>query len=214
MARPTTISGDLILAAARHVFLAHGIRGTTAEVAERAGVSEGSIFKRWKTKDELFRAAMQADAVDGVSFLAGLPERVGKGDLREQLIEVGVLAAHFFEKIVALHMHAFSAGSGDKRQTFEGPGEPPPMVARKRLASYFEAERRLGRIRNVDTDVLGRVFLGSIYNFVALELMLREQDPHPMPVSTYVRGLVDLLLEGALPPGAPPRPLRKPRSTR
>lgn len=214
MSRPTTISDDVILAAARQVFLAHGIRGTTAEVAQRAGVSEGSVFKRWKTKEDLFHAAMRADAIESVSFLQGLPERVGKGDLREHMIEVGVLAAHFFEKIVAFHMHSFSAGSGENKGPFDGPGEPPPLVARKRVASYFEAERRAGRLRNVDTDVLGRVFLGSIYNFVALELMMRGHDPHPMPVWTFVRGLVDVLLQGAASSDAPVRATKKVRAPR
>ncbi len=214
MSRPTTISDDAILAAARQVFLAHGIRGTTAEVAQRAGVSEGSVFKRWKTKEELFHAAMRADAVEDVEYIRGLPERVGKGELREQLVEIGHQAARFFEKIVAFHMHSFSAGSERNQGVFEGPGEPPPLVSRRRIASYFEAERRLGRIRDVDPDVLGRVFLGSIYNFVALELMLRGHDPRPMPIRTFVRGLVDVLLDGALPAPPKPRPARKPRASR
>ncbi|MEO6418509.1 MAG: helix-turn-helix domain-containing protein, partial [Polyangiaceae bacterium] len=59
--RPPTISDDRLLEAAREVFLARGIRATTAEVAERAHVSEGTIFHRYKTKDALFSAAMQFD---------------------------------------------------------------------------------------------------------------------------------------------------------
>mgnify|MGYP001134528590 CR=1 FL=1 len=69
MARPTSIDDDQILTAARAVFLEHGIRGTTLEVAQRAGVSEGSIFKRWKTKEELFHAAMNQRAAGEATFL-------------------------------------------------------------------------------------------------------------------------------------------------
>ena len=195
MARPVSIDDDVILKAAREVFLEHGVRGTTAQVAYRAGVSEGSVFKRWKTKEELFHAAMRSTDGDDTGFLAGIMDRVGQGDLREHLMEIGVLAAHFFEKIVALHMHSFATGSHTREDAW-GPGEPPPIAGRRRLASYFEAERHAGRLRNVDTDVLARAFIGSIYSFVALELMLRAHDPHPMPVSTYVRGLVDQLLYG------------------
>lgn len=204
MARPISIDDDVILKAAREVFLAHGVRGTTAEVAQRAGVSEGSVFKRWKTKEELFHAAMRSDVEDS-GFLASIMDRVGKGELREHLIEIGILAAHFLEKIVALHMHSFATGSMSREDAW-GPGEPAPMVGRRRLASYFEAERHAGRIRNVDTDILARSFIGSIYSFVSLELMLRAHDPHPMPVSTYVRGLVDQLLYGiAASPNEPRR---------
>jgi AcrR family transcriptional regulator len=205
MARPVSIDDDEILAAAREVFLEHGIRGTTAEVAQRAGVSEGSIFKRWKTKEDLFHAAMRK-VPDDATFLVGLMDRVGKGDLREHLIEVGILMGHFFEKIVALHMHSFAHGTQADQESRWGPGEPAPIAGRRRLAGYFEAERHAGRLRNVDTDVLARTFIGSIYSFVALEMMLRGLDPTPIPLWTYVRGLVDVILVGAAAP--PPRKSR------
>ena len=86
MARPVSIDDDVILRAARDVFLEHGVRGTTAEVAQRAGVSEGSVFKRWKTKEELFHAAMNQRQAGEATFLHDIMQRVGKGDLREQLI--------------------------------------------------------------------------------------------------------------------------------
>jgi AcrR family transcriptional regulator len=197
MARPVSISDDAILAAAREVFLAHGVRGTTAEVAARAGVSEGSVFKRWKTKEALFRAAMRSGSIDDVAWMNGLGARVGQGDLREQLIEIGLEGAEFFYKIVPLHMHSFAGRHDEHENTFDDDVEPAPLKSRKRMASYLEAERRLGRIRGVDPDVMARAFMGAIYNFVALELMLGSHDPHPMPASTFVRGLVDLLLRGA-----------------
>lgn len=50
MARPVAIHDPTILDAAREVFLLRGAAATTAEVARRAGVSEGSIFKRYRTK--------------------------------------------------------------------------------------------------------------------------------------------------------------------
>ena len=52
MARPTVIRDEQILDAARIVFLERGVLATTAEVAQRAQVSEGSLFKRFKTKAE------------------------------------------------------------------------------------------------------------------------------------------------------------------
>ena len=63
MARPTVIRNEAILQAARDVFLERGILATSAEVAQRAGVSEGSLFKRFKTKADLFRAAMGLDEI-------------------------------------------------------------------------------------------------------------------------------------------------------
>jgi AcrR family transcriptional regulator len=58
MARRPSIRDEDILEAAREIFLAKGIRATTAEVAERARVSEGILFHRFKSKEGLFRAAL------------------------------------------------------------------------------------------------------------------------------------------------------------
>jgi AcrR family transcriptional regulator len=204
MSRPVTISDELILDAARDVFLEHGIRGTTAEVASRAGVSEGIVFKRFKTKEALFHAAMQGKAIDTVGWVSTLPARVGKGELKDQLYDIGMACAKLFEGIIPLHMHAYANRRPDDRSSpFGDHAEPPPLTARKRLTSYFEAERKLGRLGDVDADVMSRAFLGSIYNFISLELMMAGAEAHPMPKSTFVRGLVDVLLGGAGVHGRP-----------
>src|SRR6478609_5715637 len=59
--RPPTIDSQRLLSVARDVFLERGIRATTLEVAERAGVSEGALFHRFKSKEALFSAAMDFD---------------------------------------------------------------------------------------------------------------------------------------------------------
>src|SRR6186713_1398186 len=59
--RPPVIDSARLLAVAREVFLERGIRATTLEVAERAGVSEGVLFHRFKSKEGLFSAAMNFD---------------------------------------------------------------------------------------------------------------------------------------------------------
>ncbi|MCU1279386.1 MAG: Transcriptional regulator, TetR family protein, partial [bacterium] len=89
MARPTTISDESILEAARAVFLEHGLAATTAEVAKRAGVAEGSIFKRFATKAELFKAAMKVDFEDP-DFLRTLVAARDEDDPRETLFLVGM----------------------------------------------------------------------------------------------------------------------------
>ena len=101
MARPTSIKDETIVAAAREVFLERGIQATTAEVAERAGVSEGSVFKRFKTKSELFRAAM-GDRLSEPAFLKNLPARVGQGDLHENLFALGMEILGFFRDLMPL----------------------------------------------------------------------------------------------------------------
>src|SRR3954463_6836410 len=99
MARPVSIKDETIIAAAREVFLERGIQATTAEVAERAGVSEGSVFKRFKSKVDLFRAAM-GDQIHDPEWIREIAGRVGKGDVRDHLIAIGTEVIAFFRRLM------------------------------------------------------------------------------------------------------------------
>lgn len=48
----------LIVAAAAEVFAERGLEASTAEIAERAGVGEATLFRRFPTKDDLIAAIM------------------------------------------------------------------------------------------------------------------------------------------------------------
>lgn len=58
MGRKKTISNATLLDVARQVFTEEGIGASTKRIARQAGVSEGVIFQRFPTKNELFFAAM------------------------------------------------------------------------------------------------------------------------------------------------------------
>lgn len=77
MARPRRIKDETILTAAREVFVAKGPGATTREVATRAGVSEGVLFQRYKTKADLFFAAMAPPAVDPKAILPSGDQAIG-----------------------------------------------------------------------------------------------------------------------------------------
>jgi len=209
MARPVSISDDTLPEAARDVFLDHGIQATTAEVARRAGVSEGTLFKRFHTKDQLFHAAMtRAFEEESERFVGSLLERVGKGTLRGELEEVAVRGIEFFRKIVPLHMMSWSnpGRQGPPKPALNAAGEHRALEGRRLFEAYFEAERRLGRLRNVDVSIVARTFMGAIYNFAAMEVIVGLDDPLPMPAETYARGLVDILLRGIEADAAAPAP--------
>src|SRR6186713_3255009 len=86
--RPPVIDSARLLAVAREVFLERGIRATTLEVAERAGVSEGSIFHRFKSKEGLFAAAMNFDGEEAGRLLQGALRDVEELDVHEGLTKL------------------------------------------------------------------------------------------------------------------------------
>jgi AcrR family transcriptional regulator len=198
MPRPPTITDEQILEAAREVFLAKGASATTAEVARRAGVAEGSIFNRFKNKAELFRAAMVPPIAE-VPWLKTLVTRVGKGDIRDTLNAAGLQAIEFFRQILPLMMMGWSnPEEGGLPQHFREP-DAPPLRAIRTLSGFFEAEMRAGRLRRHDPEIMARCWLGSIQNYVFFELLLKAQDQLPLPAETFIRGMVNLLWTGAQP---------------
>jgi AcrR family transcriptional regulator len=196
MGRRPTVDADRILAVAREVFVEKGIGATTAEVARRARVAEGSIFNRFPTKGDLFREAMK---VGEPRWVATLPGRIGKGEIDAVLISLGAEITDFFRVLMPLVMLSWSNPTPTGiPEILSGPN-PPPLRVVKALAGYFEAEMRLARIARHDPEVVARLFLGGLQNFVMLELLARSEEVLPLPLETYLRGMVNLLLRGLHP---------------
>lgn len=198
MARPTTISDESILEAARAVFLEHGIAATTAEVAKRAGVAEGSIFKRFATKAELFKAAMQLEFEDP-DFIRTLVGARDEDDPRETLFQVGQQAVGFFRRMMPLIMLQFGTGKklGVPEQLLGN--NAPPLRALKAIATFIERQIKSGRMRKHEPEIVARMLMGSIQSYVFFEIVLRAQQKMPLPVEEYLRGLINVLWTGVEP---------------
>lgn len=59
----------LVLAAAAEEFDEHGLDASVADIARRAGVGKGTVFRHFPTKDDL-TAAIVRDRIDGLSAIA------------------------------------------------------------------------------------------------------------------------------------------------
>lgn len=199
MARPTTIRDEDIIEAARAVFLERGAAATTAEVASRAGVSEGSVFKRFKTKTDLFVAALQTG---DPPFVLSLEERVGKGVVPDQLERLALEMGAFLRFGMPLMLVAH--GAGLPFSVLKQPNSPPVRVI-KRIAAYIEAEMRLGRIRRTDPEMLARTLVGGVFHYIFLDVIVDAGSELPLPFESFVRSLVDSLWRGVAPSPTPPR---------
>ncbi|WP_373048569.1 TetR/AcrR family transcriptional regulator [Vulgatibacter sp.] len=194
MARPSTITNEQILEAARAIFLEKGFAASTAAIARRAGVSEGSIFKRFATKEELFLAAMGVS--EGPAPLKNLQALVGTGSVKENLLEIGMGMLAFLEELLPRVTMVWSTTSPAKM--FEGMSEPPPVKGLKMLTNYLDAEQRLGRIRRCDPELAARTFLGGLLQYAFFD-MIGANRWMPLAAPTYVRGLVEVIWLGLEP---------------
>lgn len=210
LARPVHFPDDTLLQAAYDVFREHGMDATTAEIARRAGASEGTLFKRFRSKAGLFHAVLERSQQLGDAWTDRLPARVGAGKLAEQLESIAGEGIDFFRVVVPLHMAGMSPAFAERAAQSWGQSHPA-LEARRRLEGYFEAERRLGRVGKVDVEVLARTFMGALYNFAVMEVMTAPYEPSPLPQEKFVRHLVAMLLHGIAGEGPKGRP--SPRKT-
>jgi AcrR family transcriptional regulator len=195
--RPIAVSEDDLLDVARDVFLKRGLDATTAEIARRARISESVIFYRYKTKEALFIAVFERQIVLPEAF-ARLPSQVGTGEIAEHLFSVGASLVDLMQTVLPFMMMAFC--SPTKLNLFHARArQPHPIRIRmiRLLSGYFEAEVRTGRLRAIDPEILARTFLGGIIQYVMSEHVERVADPLPLAATTFLRGMIDLLLRGA-----------------
>lgn len=199
MARPTVIRNEAILEAARQVFLERGILATSAEVAQRAGVSEGSLFKRFKTKADLFRAAMGLDIEDAPAAVSQLASRVGAGTVEENLAVALLDAIGYMERIFPIAMMSWSNPKVNDCLPFGNDEEPPPLKLQRLLAEYLEAEQALGRVRPLQAKILSRALMGTVSSYVFSELVVARRGLEPMDREAYVREYVMTMWAGMAP---------------
>ena len=190
--RPPVISTERLLEVARGVFLEFGIRATTLEVASRAGIAEGTIFTRFKSKSDLFRAAMQFDPDEALAFVERLPSLAGQPDLRQTLADF----AEEFLRIgrVAVPVMMMSWSNPESQPCGEHLGERSARHKRVvgAISGFFEAEMRGGRVRAQNPEVLARMLLGSLHQYCMSELFAR--DVGGVSPQAFAREVVDVLL--------------------
>jgi AcrR family transcriptional regulator len=186
---------------ARAVFLEHGVRATTLEVAQRAGVSEGAIFHRFKTKEALFRAAMRFDELEPARLLLSALEEMHGLEVRDALTQLGERLLEIGKVALPLMMMSWSNPDFSKGSPLLHQHRSHFQRIIKEFAVYLEGEVEAGRLRPLDPEIFARAFIGAIHNYGMSRVMFGE---HTMPQGMFLRGLIDLLLSGALPRSAHP----------
>ena len=194
MARTRSIQDEQILAAARDVFLEHGLAATTAEIARRANISEGTIFKRFETKDRLFFAAMCLSALP--TSLKEASTLVGTRSVGENLGQMCAELIAFFEQMIP-RMSMIMTRQGPSAAAPRFDEQAPPLRLIRLMTSYLDDEQRQGRLRAdlgaTRAEITARMLIAACHHYAFLEvsgLHLYQ----PMPEAEYIQGIVDHVL--------------------
>ena len=203
MARPPKISNEDILAAARQVFLVEGMGASTITIAEKAGISEASIFKRFSTKQALFLAAMGVTVEP--DWAKALAKKTPTVAIKSELIELCGQMLGFYQEVFPRILMVMSQGK--MRQA--PPNIVPPPVHHKRLLADFIA-RAMGKgyLRRGNPETIAIMIVGTLINSVTTQVMLNrlagEIPGAPQSAAAskqLVQALIDTLWVGIRPEG-------------
>jgi AcrR family transcriptional regulator len=193
--RPTHIRQEDILDAARDVFREDGHATTTSKIAQRAGVSEGILFYRYKSKEALLAAVIHRET-QPPELLRSMVKTADQRSVAENLeciIETlldSVFRAHPFLELA----ETSSTSSKVRRALFATAKKPPPQLIVELIARYLKAEMRAGRVRVIDAMPVSRAIFGGCIDFVRSRRVAGNEGDR----KSFVRGLVEVLERGVM----------------
>lgn len=189
MPRKKTISSEKILDAARKLFIMNGYNVPTSDIAEEAGVSEGSIFKRFPTKQVLFFEAMRTH----VAGLSNLEDLAGKGDIQSNMVEMGnEILSNMLELIPRMLVFVFHSGINPVQYMQDDP-QAPPFLILKGIERYIKAEINLGRLPERNYEMASRMFFGMLQSYALMETLNSKTIKSP-DRKHYVEEVVSMVL--------------------
>jgi AcrR family transcriptional regulator len=156
-----------LLAATAEVVREYGYaRASTRLIAARAGVAEGTIYRHFPHKSELFMAAVMAGEAPVADWIADLPERAGTSTVEANLIDCLRRLATLRDRILPIEA-AIAADpelASMRQRVIAGAPSPWPGGPPEAIAAYLTAERDLGRVRDdIDARAAAMLLLAALY---------------------------------------------------
>ena len=184
-----------ILDGARAVFMADGFDAASMnEIARTAGVSKGTLYVYFDSKDALFAALIrdekreQAEQTcrldhadhDVGAVLRGMGERLLEGMFRSTSIAHLRIVAAVAQKFPSIGLAFYEAG---------------PLLGRDRLSAYLRMQVEAGHVAIDDTDKAATYFLDLCKSVHLLPVLLCvAEPPTPAAIKVHVAEVTALFL--------------------
>ncbi len=166
MGRKKTISDAELLDAARRAFVQEGFGASTKQIARGAGVSEGVIFQRFTTKEDLFFAAMIPPPAD-LNRLFHHPRSKGLALLERITLSM----IDYFRSTLPVFIPLMSHPSFRFEEFARRHPDSPMVTLRRRLVQFVVEEQRAGRIGAVDPGAAALLVWSTAHSVAFFELL-------------------------------------------
>ncbi len=192
MGRHKIISDEKLLKGARECFLEFGPNVSTEVIANRLGVSQATLFKRFHAKEDMMIAALAPSShPDWIEMLAQGPD---DRDLREQLCEIATNLNDFFEEIFP-RIAILMVSGFDHKKFFSGTHVPPLVIIVKQLAIWFRKAHKKGLIRKIHANATAYTLVGALHSRILVQSM-SSYSLVPLKSEVHIDNLVGTLLNG------------------
>jgi AcrR family transcriptional regulator len=192
MGRKKVIADVDLLGVARKVFVENGFGASTKEIARQAGVSEGVLFQRFPTKDDLFFAAMTPPPAD-LDKLFRHPRAKGRALIEKLTFTMIEYWRQAFPVLLPLVAHPnFRFEDFARRRP-----DTPLSQLRSGLVAFFVEEQRAGRIGPVNPGAAALLVWATAETVVFFERMgAHDGRMHPKIIRETVRAMWEGLAPG------------------
>ena len=184
-----------IMDGARTAFLAAGFDGASMnDVARSAGVSKGTLYAYFNSKDELFEAIIRAEYAQAAERLCTFKR---EGDVKEMLTDFGVRLLSRMTEPSTLALARVVVAAAEKfpnvGRTFYESG---PLYGATRLAAELSALERAGALKMPDPERAAWQFVDLCQSYVYKRLLFAVVDSvKPEEIEAAVSAGVEVFLK-------------------
>ncbi len=193
--RPRQFTDEDILTATKACILELGPSVSTTVIAERVGMSQAALFKRFGTKEKLFLEALSRPVRDN-PITKLLEQGPNDEPIREQMIKMGEAILTVMRGVVPCMAMSHAAGL-NPAEHMSGE-DSPPIQGRKMLTQWFRLAIEQQRVRPFDPHVMAVAFLGMLAGRPFRETILADT-ALKCSDHTYVSQVIDVLWAGIEP---------------
>lgn len=154
---------DKILEAAMVVFAENGYNGaTTKKIAEEAGVNEITIFRKFKSKENLLKIVIEKNLRQTLKMLDEIIYMEKSAEVEIGIKTLGITLKQFLDDKVDFLFILLREGR--KRPELMKTFNQFRITLIEHLSKYFQDQMNEGKIRKVDPDLLAIILFSFIFN--------------------------------------------------